>query len=396
MSLHWKMDCEDKPVYMEDEKIFSLYVVAYKRDKGKMTTVPKGVSEKLYYLRKVKNFVLPRDEDLPAQPPTGAGELTNLGVGPEKQKKRAPVVTIAPKKTDAPKAQFSKAKNIREEKKGTRRFSESWCDCIVVSDTLEGLALVALRKPKAEPRDTVDIPASNPDDPIDLESSPEPLLRTKAVKRKQVEAQVAGKTDSFCLRGDTKATEIEVKKFVEVENPDEVEKPVEVELEAEKVMETKAMDVDVTQPKSPKVVARGPEKGKSANEDPVITIPTSSTTYAPVIVERSPVGDQGFFAHDEEDSPSRPEETPGDYYYRYYSQKKAYEIHAPVCRDWLQGTFPTGEVKFQEERSHDKSYHAYLKEATSFTSTTHCILREWLIEWAAFEASKKKTSEDDA
>ncbi|KAJ0693971.1 hypothetical protein HanPI659440_Chr15g0603431 [Helianthus annuus] len=37
-----------------------------------MATVPKRADEKLWYLQIVKNFVLPRDEDLAAQPPTGA------------------------------------------------------------------------------------------------------------------------------------------------------------------------------------------------------------------------------------------------------------------------------------------------------------------------------------
>ncbi|KAJ0622898.1 hypothetical protein HanIR_Chr01g0025791 [Helianthus annuus] len=174
MSLHWKMDHEDKPVYMEDDrsKIWDFLTLLFSvlREKGKMTTIPKGVGEELWYLQIVKNFALPRDEDLAAQPSTGAGQLTNLGIGPEKKKKRVPAVTIAPKKTDAPKAQSSKAKKVREEKKGTRRFSDSWCDYIVVSDTLEGLTPVTLRKPKAEPRDTADIPASNPDYSIDLES----------------------------------------------------------------------------------------------------------------------------------------------------------------------------------------------------------------------------------
>ncbi|KAF5822224.1 hypothetical protein HanRHA438_Chr01g0024481 [Helianthus annuus] len=175
MSLHWKMDREDKPVYMEDDR------------------------SKIWDFLTLLFSVL---------------------------KKRVPAVTIAPKKTDAPKAQSSKAKKVREEKKGTRRFSDSWCDYIVVSDTLEGLAPVALRKPKAEPQDTADIPASNPDYPIDLESSPEPLLRTKAMKRKHVEVEAAAQpakkvsrmkigkrgnldafvtklppADSFCLRG---------------------------------------------------------------------------------------------------------------------------------------------------------------------------------------------------
>ncbi|KAM0066900.1 hypothetical protein Hdeb2414_s0002g00054531 [Helianthus debilis subsp. tardiflorus] len=350
MSLHWKMDREDKPVYTEDDRIVALYVVAYKREKGKMTTVQRGAGEELWYLQIVRNFALPRDEDLVTQPSTG--ELTNLGIGPEKKKKRVPVVTIAPTKTDAPKAQSLKAKNVRGEKKGARRFYDSWCDYVAVSDTLEGLAPVALRKPKVEPRVTTDIPASNPDDPIDLESSPEPLLRTKAVKRKHIEVKAAaqpakkvpkrkvgkrGNLDAFItkpppekpipsarvepssifnddlppssprvsireqLEG-TKAIETEVEKVVEVEKPEEVEKPVEVELEAEKIVETEGVD-NVTQPKSPEVVAREPEKGKSVQEDPMITIPLSAATSAPVNVERSPSGDLCFFAHDEEDSP---------------------------------------------------------------------------------------------
>ncbi|MFS7985914.1 hypothetical protein Hanom_Chr11g01004261 [Helianthus anomalus] len=173
MSLHWMMDPEDKSVYMEDD-----------RKKGKMATIPKGAGEELWYLQIVRNFSLPRDEDLAVQPSTGTGELTNLGIGPKKKKKRVPALIIAPKKTDALKAQSSKAKNVREEKNGKRHFSYSWCDYIMVSDILEGLAPVVLRKPKVEPRDTADIPTSNPNDPIDLESSPEPLLRTKAGKRK--------------------------------------------------------------------------------------------------------------------------------------------------------------------------------------------------------------------
>ncbi|MFS7980333.1 hypothetical protein Hanom_Chr10g00938221 [Helianthus anomalus] len=60
----------------------------------------------------------------------------------------------------------------------------------------------------------------------------------------------------------TKVVETEVEKVVEVENPEEVEKLVEVELEVVKVVKTKVVDVDVTQPKSPEVVARDPEKGE--------------------------------------------------------------------------------------------------------------------------------------
>ncbi|MFS7973371.1 hypothetical protein Hanom_Chr09g00855831 [Helianthus anomalus] len=95
-------------------------------------------------------------------------ELTNLDIGHEKKKKQCiSAVVIAPKKTDAAKTQSSKAKNVKGEKK-------------------------VAKKPKAEPRDTADIPTSNPDDPIDLESSPEALLRTKAAKRNILKLELRG------------------------------------------------------------------------------------------------------------------------------------------------------------------------------------------------------------
>ncbi|KAM0040508.1 hypothetical protein Hdeb2414_s0012g00394781 [Helianthus debilis subsp. tardiflorus] len=123
---------------------------------------------------------------------------------------------------------------------------------------------------------------------------------------------------------------------------------------------------------------------------------------------------QAFIVHDEEeDSPIRPDETPVDYYYRTYSEKRASDIHAPVwklkqgdtfsdwqvCRDWLQGAFPPAKIKFQEEQSHECTYHAYLEEIASSTSTTHRIVREWHSmhkEWDAFEASKKEIAAEKA
>ncbi|KAM0009820.1 hypothetical protein Hdeb2414_s0085g00783031 [Helianthus debilis subsp. tardiflorus] len=188
MSLHWKAEPHDKPVYVEDDNIVALYVVAYKRENGKMTTIQKGANEETWYHHIVKNFALSKDVDLNAQPSTDIGELMNLGVGPEfKTKKRRPVATTISKKIDVPKADIRK----EETKKGTRLVSEPWCDYVVVSDTLEGLAPVAMKKPKPEPRDTADIPRSNPKDPIDVESSPKPLVRTKAVKRNQPEGEAA-------------------------------------------------------------------------------------------------------------------------------------------------------------------------------------------------------------
>ncbi|KAJ0807632.1 hypothetical protein HanOQP8_Chr00c011g0685031 [Helianthus annuus] len=203
------MDREDKPVYMEGDYskiqdffpppplftvpvfpfvVVSLYIVAYKREGVKIATIPKKANEELWYLQIVKNFALPRDEDLSMQPPTGAGELTNLGIGPEK-KRCAHAANVAPKKADLAKPQSSKIKNVKGEKKGTRHSSDSWCDYVVVSNSLEGLAPVVVKKPKAEPRDTADILASNPDNPINLESSPEPLVKTKTGKRKQAEVE---------------------------------------------------------------------------------------------------------------------------------------------------------------------------------------------------------------
>ncbi|MFS7989059.1 hypothetical protein Hanom_Chr11g01042291 [Helianthus anomalus] len=171
MSLCWRMNREDKSVYMEGDSIVSLYVVGFEREGGRMATVPKRADEELWYHQIVKNFVLPWDEDLSAQPATDAGELSNLVIGPEK-KKRVPTATNVPRKNYAERAQSSKAKNVRLEKKG--------------------LASVVVKKPKAEPRDTTGIPPSNPDDPIDLESSPEPLLKTKAGKRKHTDTKADG------------------------------------------------------------------------------------------------------------------------------------------------------------------------------------------------------------
>ncbi|KAJ0588341.1 hypothetical protein HanIR_Chr04g0173511 [Helianthus annuus] len=305
---------------------------------------------------------------------------------------------------------------IKGEKKGTRHSSDSWCDYVVVSDSLEGLAPVVVNIPKAEPWDCADIPASNPDNPIDLESSPEPLLRTKPGKRKQAEveaeAQPAKKVQrrKISRRGNLHAfiakpppkkpvspvhaeppsavnedlspspphtlisEQLESSKAAEAEAENsEVEKPVEVK--SEKIVDPKTVDVDVTHPKSPKVVARDPKKGKSVSEDPAITIPSSPTTPSPVNVEKNPAGDEGFFAQVDDSSPICPDETSGDYYYRCYSVKKASEIHTPVwnfkkgdtfsdwrvCRDRLQGTFPPGEIKFQEGRPHEQTYHAYVE-----------------------------------
>ncbi|MFS8034310.1 hypothetical protein Hanom_Chr17g01579691 [Helianthus anomalus] len=49
MSLLWKADRRDKLVYVEDKASVALYVVAYKREKGKMTTIQLDAGEKPWY-----------------------------------------------------------------------------------------------------------------------------------------------------------------------------------------------------------------------------------------------------------------------------------------------------------------------------------------------------------
>ncbi|MFS7912101.1 hypothetical protein Hanom_Chr02g00125911 [Helianthus anomalus] len=122
---------------------------------------------------------------------------------------------------------------------------------------------------------------------------------------------------------------------------------------------------------------------------------------------------QAFIVYDEEESPIRPDETPGDHYYRTYTDRRVVDLHAPVwklkqgdsfydwqvCRDWFQGAFPPAEIKFQEEQTHDRTYRAYLQETVISTSTTHRIVREWRSmhkEWDDVDASKKDVAEEKA
>ncbi|MFS8034604.1 hypothetical protein Hanom_Chr17g01583101 [Helianthus anomalus] len=158
MSLNWGMNQEEKPVYMEGDMIVSLYVVAFEREGEKMATIPKKPDEELWYHRITRNFVLSRDDDLATQPAAGA------------------------------------------EKKGTHHSSDFWCDYVVVSNSLEVLAPVVVRRPKPEPRDTADIPPSNLDDPINLESSPEHLMRKKTEKRKQADVEAEGQPEKKVRR----------------------------------------------------------------------------------------------------------------------------------------------------------------------------------------------------
>ncbi|KAM0064515.1 hypothetical protein Hdeb2414_s0003g00103831 [Helianthus debilis subsp. tardiflorus] len=384
MSLNWKMERDDKPVYTEDGHIVSLYVVAFKREGGRMGTIKKKPEEELWYHRIVRNFVLPRDADLSVQPAAGAGELLNLGVGPEK-KKRATTSTSAPKRSETVRIQPLKARNVGE-KKGTRRSSVSRCDYVVVSDSLEGLTpVVIMREPKPEPRDSADIPPSNPDDPIDLESSPEHLVQRGASKRKQTDTDAEGQPPKkvqkkkITRRGNLDA-------FVTESVPDDgVEKTVEVE---------KPADAD----------PGGGTTEKTPTPSPSDTMPEHA--------ERTTVEEQDSFADVSKQSPILPEETLGDYYYRSYSEKDAADLNAPVwnlkkgdtfaywhvCQDWLQGIFPPGEIKFQESRSCEQAYQSYVAETASHVSTTHRIVREWYNmhkEQKSFVAAQKKFSNDE-
>ncbi|KAF5814412.1 hypothetical protein HanRHA438_Chr03g0121751 [Helianthus annuus] len=140
----------------------------------------------------------------------------------------------------------------------------------------------------------------------------------------------------------------EAEKSAEVEIP-VAENPAEVAVESEKDVNSEATNVDAGYPKSPEVVTRDPEKEKYAQDIPVATSPSVACGSVPVNIEKIPAEDQGSFSHADKNSPIRPDETLGDYYYRTYSEKDASEIHAPVwnlkkddtfsdwhvCRDWL-------------------------------------------------------------
>ncbi|KAJ0752349.1 hypothetical protein HanPI659440_Chr09g0323311 [Helianthus annuus] len=65
MSLNWKMERDDKPVYTEDGR------GKIGREGGRMGTIKKKPDEELWYHRIVGNFVCPRDADLSAQPTAG-------------------------------------------------------------------------------------------------------------------------------------------------------------------------------------------------------------------------------------------------------------------------------------------------------------------------------------
>ncbi|MFS7980422.1 hypothetical protein Hanom_Chr10g00939291 [Helianthus anomalus] len=168
----------------------------------------------------------------------------------------------------------------------------------------KGLAPVVVRKPKPEPRVTADIPLSNPEDPINLESSPEHLLRKKAGKRKKTDAEAEGQAvkkvqkKKTTRRGNldaiiakpvlekpsspvhadpssvvseelspspprapineqlesTDATDNEAEKTAGTENP-EAEKPVDVTVDAEKITSSEAVDVGAGHPQTPEFVA---------------------------------------------------------------------------------------------------------------------------------------------
>ncbi|MFS7956634.1 hypothetical protein Hanom_Chr07g00656861 [Helianthus anomalus] len=120
------------------------------------------------------------------------------------KKRRAPATNVPLKRADTAKSQSSKGKIFEGEKKGMRQSSDSWCDYVVVSDSLEGLAPAVkinrrgnldafiakpvLEKPSspahAEPSSMVneDIPPSTPRAPIS-----EQLGSTKAAGNDEAE-----------------------------------------------------------------------------------------------------------------------------------------------------------------------------------------------------------------
>ncbi|KAF5773922.1 hypothetical protein HanXRQr2_Chr13g0594261 [Helianthus annuus] len=318
-----------------------------------------------------------------------------------------------------------------------RRSSDSRCDYVVVSDSLEGLTpAVTVRELKPEPRDSADIPPSNPSDPIDLDSSPEHLVHRKAGKRKQADTDAEGQPpkkvqrkkitrkgnlDSFISESvevPISPVPTELQSVVNEELPstsprasvvDQLE-PIEVaEGGAEKVVDPGVVD-GAGKPQTPETIAEDLGKEPTA-EKTSISSPKPSDAI-PEHVEKVTVEGQGSSAGVGKHSPIRPEETLGDYYYRTYMEKDASEPHAPVwnlkkgdtfsdwrvCQDWLQGILPPGEINFQEGRSYEQTYQSYLEETASHVSTTHRIVREWYSmhkDQESFLVSQKKFAKDE-
>ncbi|MFS7899663.1 hypothetical protein Hanom_Chr10g00939311 [Helianthus anomalus] len=236
MSLNWRMNSEEKLVYMEDGK------TKIWREGGKMATIPKKADEELWYLRIVKNFVLPRDEDLTTQPETGAGELSNLGIGPEK-KKRAPAATVAPKKErSGENSTFQSQKCGRGEESGKEKKTDA---------EAEGQAVKKVQKKKITRRGNLDAFIAKPvlgrktkfscsrgaSSVVSEELPPSP---PRAPINEQLES--------------TDATDNEAEKTAGTENP-EAEKLVDVAVDAEKITSSEAVDVGVGHPQTPEFVA---------------------------------------------------------------------------------------------------------------------------------------------
>ncbi|KAJ0887514.1 hypothetical protein HanRHA438_Chr09g0391661 [Helianthus annuus] len=378
MSLNWRMDRDDKPVYTEGGHVVSLYVVAYKREGGKMGTIKKKPDEELWYHRIARNFALPRDADLAEQPAVGAGELSSLGIGPEK-KRRATTSNIAPKKSDAEKTQSSKAKNVGEKK-------------------------VTIRRPKPEPKDSADIPPSNPDDPIDLESSPEHLVQRGASKRKQTDTDAEGQPPKkvqkkkITRRGNLDAFVTEYVPAPVAPIPTNLRSVVNEELPS-------------TPPHASAADQLNPTEG--ADDDVEKTVETERPA------------DVGLGMVNDADNPSTPKvisQDQGEGQLRKLlllllqtlcrsmlrGRRLKSKIRLPVlgdtfadwhvCQDWLQGILLPGEIKFQEDRSYEQAYQSYVAETASHVSTTHRIVREWYSmhkEQKSFVAAQKKFSNDE-
>ena len=77
--------------------------------------------------------------------------------------------------------------NPKGAKKGKRVVPDTWCNYVVVSDSWDGLAPAGPRKPKKEKADPAVLPA-NPDEPLEIPSSPEVNLIHRVTKRKETSA----------------------------------------------------------------------------------------------------------------------------------------------------------------------------------------------------------------
>ncbi|KAM0041226.1 hypothetical protein Hdeb2414_s0011g00363841 [Helianthus debilis subsp. tardiflorus] len=94
----------------------------------------------------------------------------------------------------------------------------------------------------------------------------------------------------------------------------EADKPVDIAVDAEKIISPEIVD-GAGNPQTPDLAAYNLEKGKAVEEIHVTTSPSKASGSMPENIEKVTAEDPGSFSDVGKNSPIRPDETLGDYYY---------------------------------------------------------------------------------